>query len=395
MGGQLMEYRFTSEEEAFRGELRDFLRQELPTGWTGSEDDDDADWEFTLKMRRRLADKGWLTMAWPREYGGQGASHMKQVIFAEEMTYQRAPGRDGFGIRMLAPTLMIHGTEEQKREHLPPIARGEVQWCQGYSEPESGSDLASLQTRAVEDGDDFVINGTKIWTSSAHRADWMFMLTRTDPDAPKHRGISFLLVNMRTPGIQVRPIVNMANLHNFNMVTFDNVRVPRKNLVGERNRGWYVGATLLDFERSGVEYSAGARRTLEELVEFCKETSRNGRPIAEDPLVRHRLADMAIEVEISRLLSYNIAWMQSKGIVPNKEASMGKVFGTELQQRMARTGMALLGMYGQLEPGSRYAPLAGRIERSYLTSVSATIAAGTSEIQRNIIATRGLGLPRG
>ncbi len=390
-----MEFRFTPEEETFREELRAFLAQELPPGWTGSLDDEDEDWDFTLKMRRRLAEKGWLTMAWPREYGGQGASHMKQVIFAEEMTYQRAPGRDGFGIRMLAPTLMIHGTEEQKREHLPPIARGEVQWCQGYSEPESGSDLASLQTRAVEDGDDFVINGAKIWTSMAHRADWMFMLARTDPSAPKHRGISFFLLNMRDPGVTVRPIINMAGLHSFNMVTFDNVRVSKRNLVGERNRGWYVGATLLDFERSGVEYSAGARRTLEELVQFCKEHTRNGRALAEDPLVRRRLADMAIEVEVSRLLSYNIAWMQSQGRVPNKEASMGKVFGTELQQRMAATGMAILGLYGQLGPDSRYAPLQGRIQRSYMTSVSATIAAGTSEIQRNIIATRGLGLPRG
>lgn len=391
-----MQFRISPEDEAFREEVREFLKQELPPDWVGSgEGDDDEEWEFTLRMRKKLAEKGWLTMAWPPEYGGQGASLMRQVVFAEEMAYHRAPGRDAFGIRMLAPTLMIHGTEEQKREHLPRIARGEVQWCQGYSEPESGSDLASLQTRAVEDGDDFVINGTKIWTSMAHRADWMFMLVRTDPDAPKHRGISFLLVDMKTPGIEVRPIVNMANLHNFNMVTFDNVRVPKRNLVGEKNRGWYVGATLLDFERSGVEYSAGARRTLEELVQFAKEATRNGRPLAEDPLVRRRLADMAIEVEVSRLISYYIAYMQSQGLVPNKEASMGKLFGTELQQRVAQTGMSLLGLYGQLEPDSKYAPLQGRIERAYLTSISATIAAGTSEIQRNIIATRGLGLPRG
>jgi alkylation response protein AidB-like acyl-CoA dehydrogenase len=296
---------------------------------------------------------------------------------------------------MLAPTLMIHGTEEQKREYLPPIARGEVQWCQGYSEPESGSDLASLQTRAVADGDDFVINGAKIWTSSAHRADHIMVLTRTDPDAPKHRGISFLLADMKTPGIEVRPIINMANDHNFNMVIFDNVRVPKKNLVGEYNRGWYVGATLLDFERSGVEYSAGAKRMVEELVEFSKTRKRKGRYLSEDPVVRHQLADLAVDVEISRLLSYNIAYMQSQGLVPNKESSMGKVFGTELQQKVARTGMKILGLYGQLEPDSKYAALQGRLEKSYMTSVSATIAAGTSEIQRNIIASRGLGLPRG
>ena len=393
-----MDFRFTDEENSFRDELRTWLRQELPEGWTGAVDDDednDPTWELTLEVRKKLAQKGWLTMAWPTEYGGQNASHMMQVIFSEEMSYNRAPGRDIFGTRMLAPTLMIHGTEDQKREYLPPVARGEVQWCQGYSEPESGSDLASLQTRAVEDGDDFVINGAKIWTSSAHRADHIMVLTRTDPDAPKHRGISFLLADMRSPGIEVRPVINMANQHHFNMVIFDNVRVPKKNLVGEQNRGWYVGATLLDFERSGVDYSAGSQRFLEELVQFAKENNSRGRPLADDPVVRHRLADLAIEVEVSRLISYNIAWKQSQGLVPNMESSLGKAFGTELQQHVAQTGMSLLGLYGQLEPGSKYAPLEGRIEMSYMTSVSATIAAGTSEIQRNIVATRGLGLPRG
>lgn len=334
-------------------------------------------------------------MAWPEEYGGKGVSHMMQVVFAEEMSYNRAPGRDVFGTRMMAPTLMIHGTEEQKREFLPPVSKGEVQWCQGYSEPESGSDLASLQTRAVEDGDDFIINGTKIWTSSAHRADHIMVLTRTDPDAPKHRGISFLLCDMNTPGLTVNPIINMAGDHGFNMVTFDNVRVPKKNLVGEQNRGWYVGATLLDFERSGVDYSAGGRRILEELIAYAKDNDQNGSLIADNPVMRNRLANLAIEVDVSRLISYNIAWMQGEGLVPNKESSMGKVVGTELQQHLSETGMQMLGLHGQLEPGSKYAPMQGRIEHMHLTNVSETIQAGTSEIQRNIIATRGLGLPRG
>ena len=391
-----MEFRFTPQEEAFRGDLRQFLKAELPAGWTGPVDEDDEEfWQLNLVMRKRLASRGWLTMAWPREYGGQDASLTQQVIFAEEMAYHRAPGRDMFGIQMLAPTLMINGTEEQKREFLPPIARGEVQWCQGYSEPESGSDLASVQTRAVEDGDDFVVNGTKVWTSGAHRADFIMLLVRTDPEAPKHRGISFLLADMHDPGVTVQPIINMAGVHSFNMVNFDNVRVPRKNLVGEKNRGWYVGATLLDFERSGITYSAGCRRTLEELVDFARETKHDGRALADEPLVRRRLADLAIEIEVNRLMAYKVVWMQSQGMVPNMEASMVKAFGTELQQRVAGVGMSLLGMYGQLEPGSRYAPLHGRIERSYLLSPSTTLAAGTSEIQRNIIATRGLGLPRG
>ena len=388
-----MNFEFSDDEISFRKELQSWLNEELKD--RPQDTDSDGEWAFGLKMRKKLADKGWLTMAWPEEYGGQGVSHMMQVVFAEEMSYHRAPGRDVFGTRMMAPTLMIHGTEEQKKEFLPPVSKGEVQWCQGYSEPESGSDLASLQTRAVEDGDDFIINGTKIWTSSAHRADHIMVLTRTDPDAPKHRGISFLLCDMNTPGLTVNPIINMAGDHGFNMVTFDNVRVPKKNLVGEQNRGWYVGATLLDFERSGVDYSAGGRRVLEELTDYAKNSSQNGSLISNNPIMRNRLANLAIEVEVSRLISYNIAWMQGEGLVPNKESSMGKVVGTELQQHLSETGMQMLGLHGQLEPGSKYAPLDGRIEHMHLTNVSETIQAGTSEIQRNIIATRGLGLPRG
>ena len=388
-----MNFEFSDDEISFRKELQSWLKEELKD--RPQDTDSDGEWAFGLEMRKKLADKGWLTMAWPEEYGGQGVSHMMQVVFAEEMSYHRAPGRDVFGTRMMAPTLMIHGTEEQKKEFLPPVSKGEVQWCQGYSEPESGSDLASLQTRAVEDGDDFIINGTKIWTSSAHRADDIMVLTRTDPDAPKHRGISFLLCDMNTPGLTVNPIINMAGDHGFNMVTFDNVRVPKKNLVGEQNRGWYVGATLLDFERSGVDYSAGGRRVLEELTDYAKNSNQNGSLISDNPIMRNRLANLAIEVEVSRLISYNIAWMQGEGLVPNKESSMGKVVGTELQQHLSETGMQMLGLHGQLEPGSKYAPLDGRIEHMHLTNVSETIQAGTSEIQRNIIATRGLGLPRG
>ena len=390
-----MDFEFSNEELSFRNELSAWLKDELANRPQEGGNDADAEWAFGLEMRKKLADKGWLTMAWPEEYGGQGVSHMMQVVIAEEMSYTRAPGRDVFGTRMMAPTLMIHGTEEQKREFLPPVSKGEVQWCQGYSEPESGSDLASLQTRAVEDGDDFIINGTKIWTSSAHRADHIMVLTRTDPDAPKHRGISFLLCDMNTPGLTVNPIINMAGDHGFNMVTFDNVRVPKKNLVGEQNRGWYVGATLLDFERSGVDYSAGGRRVLEELIAYAKDNDQNGSLIASNAIMRNRLADLAIEVDVSRLISYNIAWMQGEGLVPNKESSMGKIVGTELQQHLSETGMQMLGLHGQLEPGSKYAPMQGRIEHMHLTNVSETIQAGTSEIQRNIIATRGLGLPRG
>ena len=394
-----MNITFTQQEEEFRQELREFLKDELPPEWDPLGQPGQSPEErhaFTRDMARRLADKGWLTLAWPEEYGGQGRSIMEQVIYREEMTYWNVPGTDlGTGaISWVGPVLMLAGTEEQKREHLPPIARGERYWCTLYSEPGSGSDLASLQTSAVRDGDDYVINGQKIWTSSAHIADWGWLAARTNTDAPKHRGISLIMLEMKSPGVEVRPIVNMAGGHDFNEVHFDNVRVPSGNLVGTEDRGWYTLAVALDFERSGVGYSATARRTLETLTEYVKQVERNGAPLSEDPQVRRKLAQRFVETEISRGLSYKVAWMQSQDMIPNAEASMSKMYGTELTQRVARTGMDILGMAGQLSQGSKWAPLQGHIQRSYLMSTSSTIAAGTSEIQRNIIAQRGLGLPR-
>ena len=391
-----MEFKFTAEDEAFRNELRSFVDTELPPGWEGrGRYPEEDDWDLTRVMRGKMAAKGWLTMHWPEEYGGQDASAVKSAIFNEEIAYLRAPGRDIFGVRMLGPTLMIHGSEEQKKTHLPPVAKGEVQWCQGYSEPESGSDLASLSTRAVRDGDDLVINGAKIWTPLAHRADWIMLLTRTDPDAPKHRGISFVLVDMKTPGVSVRPIVNMANGHEFNQVIFDDVRVPRANVVGEEDRGWYVAVTLLDFERSGIEYSASARRLLDDVRGYATETKRNGQPIIEIPWVRSLMADRYIECEVARLIAYNVAHMQSQGLVPTKEASISKVFGSETVLRASEAAMDVLGLYGTLGREEKWAPLKGRIQEHWMNSFAGKIAAGTSEVQRNIIAGRGLGLPRG
>lgn len=391
-----MDFHFSTEDEAFRQELQDFVRQELPPDWEGGGRwPEEWNWDLTQQIRKKMAERGWLTMHWPREYGGQDAPPVRQAIFNEELAYLRAPGRDIFGVRMLGPTLMIYGSEEQKRIHLPPISRGEVQWCQGYSEPESGSDLASLSTRAVRDGDDYVINGSKIWTTLAHRADWIFMLARTDPDAPKHRGISFILVDMKTPGIQVRPIINMANGHEFNQVIFDNVRVPRRNLVGEENRGWYVAVTLLDFERSGIEYSAMARRLLDDVWGYASEVKHSGQPLAQVPWVRHLLADRYIECEVARLLAYNVAYMQGQGLVPNKEASMSKVFGSETLKRVTAASLEILGLYGVLGRDEKWAPLKGRVPEHWMISFSHSIAGGTSEVQRNIIAGRGLGMPRG
>ena len=394
-----MNITFTQQEEGFRQEIRDFLKEELPEDWDplgkpgATAEEQQA---FSRGMSKRLSDKGWLTLAWPEEYGGQGRSIMEQVIYNEEMSYWNVPGTElGTGaISWVGPVLMLAGTEDQKREHLPPIAKAERYWCTLYSEPGSGSDLASLQTSAVRDGDDFVINGQKIWTSSAHFADWGWLAARTNPDAPKHRGISIFMLDMKSPGVEVRPIYNMAGGHDFNEVYFNDVRVPSGNLVGTEDRGWYTLAVALDFERSGVGYSAGARRTLDALTRYVKETERGGTPLSKDPDVRRKLAQRYVETEVSRWLSYRVAWMQSQGQIPNAEASMSKMYGTELTQRVARTGMEILGMAGQLSGESRWAPLHGHIQNAYLMSTSSTIAAGTSEIQRNIIAQRGLGLPR-
>ena len=386
-----MDFRFTAEQEAFRREVCSFLDEELPADWIGSDSaiDEDA-FEFGRLFLKKLAPKKWIAPAWPQQYGGLGLGLWEQVVFNEEMAYRRAPLLNLAAAGYLGPTIMMYGSEEQKTAHLPGITSGNVIWCQGYSEPGSGSDLASLQTRAVQDGDDFIINGQKIWTSQAHYADWIFLLARTDPEAPKHRGISYFLLDMKSPGISVRPLVNLANGHGFNEVFFDNVRAPRSGLLGELNRGWYMATTTLDFERSSVATSAGYRRTLDELLAFLRETKVDGQPT-----VRHRVADLWVEYNLVRFLSYRVVSLQSQGIVPNYEASVAKVFNSEYNQRLSRAGLQMLGLYGQLEPESPYARLRGRFERSYLTSTGSTIAAGTSEIQRNIIATRGLGLPRG
>ncbi|MDA1348521.1 MAG: acyl-CoA dehydrogenase family protein [Chloroflexi bacterium] len=390
-----MEIRFSAEDEAFRDEVVEFIESELPWDWRTQELDSEEpeDLKLVQQFKEKLAGKGWLTRAWPKEYGGQEASHMQQLIFNEETAYRGVPVDDG-GVSMVGPTIMMSGTEEQKQFFLPRISRAEISWVQGYSEPDAGSDLASVQTRAVEDGDDFVVTGSKIWNGAHSGANWMFMLVRTDPDVRKHRGISFIVTEMGLPGITVERIPLMWGASR-SLVTFEGVRVPKSGLIGEKNMGWYVGATLLDLERSGVGNSARATRLLEDLVDFCRENKRHGRPISEDPVTRSRLARMAVDIQTSKLISYNVAWMQSQEQIPNKEASISKLFGSEMLKRLYGLGIQVLGMYGQLDPESKWAPLRGRFERGYMSVAGNTVAAGTSEIQRNIIATRGLGLPRG
>ncbi len=390
-----MEFKFTEQEEAFRAEVRDFISRHWAEPPASFEPYSEEVWPIRRAYERELAQRGWLTLAWPREYGGLGASHMQQLIFREESAYAGASGGDGQGITMVGPSLMVHGTEDQKRRFLPPIARAEVTWCQGFSEPGAGSDLASLRTSAVRDGDDFIINGQKSWTSNAQHCEWMHILVRTDPGAPKHKGLSYFLVDMTSPGIEVRPVIDMAGNHVLNDTFLTDVRVPADQMLGEVNRGWYVAATLLDFERSGIHYPAQARRTVEELVRWAKDTKRNGVRVWDDDRVQRGLAELYIETEIARLISYRVVWMQSQDLVPNHQASMSKLFGTELNQRVFRFGTNLIGLpVQQLDANDPHASLKAKIGRMYLNSIPYTIYAGTSEIQRNIMATRGLGLPR-
>ena len=390
-----MEFSFTTKEEEFRREVQKFIAQNWVEPLMTLNSENDAAWDARRDYERKLAENGWLTMAWPKEYGGGGASHIKQLIFREESAYAGAPGASGQGISMVGPCLMVHGSEEQRKRFLPPIANAEVTWAQGFSEPGAGSDLASVQCRAVRDGDDYIINGQKIWTSDAHRSEWIHVLTRTEPKAPKHRGISYFLLDMRTPGIDVRPIIDMSGRHYLNETFFSDVRVPADQMIGEENDGWYIGATLLDFERSGVNYPAMARRTVEQLVLWAKDTKRGRSSLWNDERVRYRLADHYIETEINRLISYRVVWMQSQAQIPNYEASISKLFGTELNQRVYNTGINLVGLPAQrVDPHDPHAPLKAKLALQYMQSLPYTIFAGTSEIQRNIIATRGLGLPR-
>jgi alkylation response protein AidB-like acyl-CoA dehydrogenase len=391
-----LDFRDSREDAAFRTEVREFIAAELPDDFRADDDtvlgvgvgENPRDREWL----RKLATRGWVAPTWPKEYGGAALSVMQQFIFNEEMARAAAPRPNFLAIGLAGPTIIVHGDEEQKREHLSGILSGETFWCQGFSEPGSGSDLASLQTKAVQDGDDFIINGQKIWTSGAHRADRMMLLARTDPEQPKHKGISYFLLNMKTPGVTVRPLTNMADTASFNEVFFDNVRVPKKDLLGEVNRGWYYATTTLDFERSGIINGVALQKLVQDTIDFAATQRRND---GAWKTVRNEVAERWIETEISIVLSYRVATMQAKGLVPNQEASITKLFGSELAQRIARTGVKVAGLFGQLRDGSKYAPLGGRFDAWYRIAVGSTLAGGTSEIQRGVIAQRGLGMPRG
>ena len=410
-----MDWADTPEQAAFRAEVRQFIQQQLPAYYKKQAEEGgvlggEGGWQTdrflgspeakaaALEWEKAVSSRGWVAPHWPAEYGGAGLSSMEQFIFKQEMAEAGAPDVGGQGVAMLGPTIIAHGSEEQKKRFLPATLNCEMVWCQGYSEPGAGSDLASLQTRAIKDGDEWVINGQKIWTSNAHRANWIWMLVRTDVDAPKHRGISFMLSSMDTPGISVRPLISGGGMHFSNETFYEDVRVPQDQVVGEVNRGWYVGMTLLDYERSNISGAVEARKELERMLEQIGPGGPDyakRRPTAGDE-VRKEIADRYIESEVGFNFSFRIISMQNRGLIPNYEASTSKMFASELSQRIQRTGVKVFGLYSQMwDPDDSVSPYGARFTQNYFHTIPSTIAGGTSEIQRNIIATRGLGLPRG
>jgi alkylation response protein AidB-like acyl-CoA dehydrogenase len=386
-----MDFKLTEGQEKLRAEVRSFLEEELKQGGFEPLTDswiDGYDKEFSKKVGAR----GWIGTVWPTEMGGKGWSFVDRLIITEELLRYGAPvAGHWMADRQCGPCLIAYGSEEQQKEILPRIIRGEVSFALGMSEPDSGSDLASLRTRAVETEDGFIINGQKIWTSGAHLSEYIYLVARTDPDAPKHKGISEFVVDLKLPGITTNPIVDMMNSHHFNEVFFDNVKVPKSALVGERNRGWYQIVVQLDYERSGLERIMSTYPMFQMLLDFVRQEPSLYRQAE----VRHKLTDLVLKFEVGRLLIYRVAWVLSQGRVPNYESAMAKVYGTSYEQHLTHVATQVLGLSGQLVEGSKWAPLRGLASRSYLFAPGYSLRGGTSEILRNIVALRGLGLPAG
>ncbi|HBZ69717.1 MAG TPA: acyl-CoA dehydrogenase [Deltaproteobacteria bacterium] len=394
-----MDLDLAPEDAVFRDKLRAWLKQNLPqAARRRSVSEGEAPGARLAAMKawqRKLHAAGYVAMGWPREYGGQGATLMQQTLLSEELVRHKAPGLVGMmGLQMVGPTLIHWGTEAQKRRYLPPILTADELWCQGYSEPGSGSDLASLKTSALREGDHFVVNGQKIWTSNAQIADWMFCLVRTDKAAPKHAGISYLLIDMKTPGIMIRPLLQMTKDAGFNEVFFDNVRVPVENVVGGLGQGWAVANTTLLHERNMLGSTTQTQNIFEALLRVARTTLRDGRPATEHPVVRQRLAALKIQVEAMRLNAYRNLTATLQGKKPGIEASITKLVTCELNHQLAATALDLLGPYGTLYRGSKHLRDDGFWPYELMFSLGLIIGGGTAQIQKNIIAQRGLGLPR-
>ncbi len=381
-----MDLTLSPDEEAFRDELRGWLGENHP----GREPEgDEAAFAFRRDWQRKLYDAGWAGVSWPKEYGGRGATLVEQAIFNEEVTRARAPQlANVLGLAMGGPTVIAHGDDEQKERYLQPILSGEEIWCQGFSEPESGSDLASLKTRAVRDGDEWVVTGQKVWTTFAHHAKWCMLVARTDTDAPKHKGLTYFLMDMDQEAVQVRPLVQITGEPEFNELFLEEARIPDENIVGGEGNGWNVAITTLMHERATLAFGLqiAVRLALGELLERARTTSINGRLASEDEVVRQRLAQLYVEAEVLRLNAYRGLTATMKYGIPGPEGSLGKWHWSEVNQSLTELAMDIAGPRAQLA--------ADEWTYRFLRARANSIEGGTTEILKNIVAERVLGLPR-
>ena len=398
-----MDLNFSPEDNAFRQEVRTFLKEKYPESLRGKVSRDDYAREDFLLWQKILNEKGWGAPAWPKEYGGTGWTSIQRFIFQEECAREDTILIPPFGMNMLAPVLMAFGSEEQKQEHLPPIINGETFWCQGYSEPGAGSDLAAVKTTAVRDGDEYVINGQKTWTTLGHFADWIFVLCRTDMNAKKRQeGISFILVNMKTPGVEVKPIITMDGGHEVNETWLTDVRVPVSNRIGEENKGWTYAKYLLLHERSGIAGVGRSKKAVERLKEIAAKELDNGEPIIRNPEFARKISELEVDLTALEYTELRTLASESQGKGPGPESSLLKVKGTEIQQRLTELTLEAVGNYGApyfrgfpkdgdnaYGIGPDYAHLAAP---SYANVRKTSIYGGSNEIQRNIIAKAVLGL---
>jgi alkylation response protein AidB-like acyl-CoA dehydrogenase len=398
-----MDFTLTPEQQSFRDEVRDWLKRNLPRSWVerlhgGSDIPRPDAYEFLRQWQGKLNDAGFMGLTWPKESGGRGLTFMEEMILQQEMAQAKAPPvLNILAVGMAGPTIIAYGTEEQKKRYPPKMLSCEEIWCQGYSEPNAGSDLASLQTRAVKEGEYYVVNGQKVWTSLAHMADWMMLLARTDPDAPKHKGITYFLLDMKSPGVTVKPLKQITGDAEFNEVYFDNVRIHESHILGGLNNGWGVGLTTLMYERLALGFGIQVRLriALDALVELARHTVKNGVPVTQDPVMRQKLAQMWIDTEVFKYTGARAITKLLKGELPGPEASTGKMMWVEGHQRLQELAMEIEGPFSQLTQGSPWAVAGGLWQHTFLRSRANSIEGGTTEIQRNIIGERVLGLPKG
>lgn len=392
-----MDFNFTSTQDEFRRNVSEFLRENTPPEFGLGDDagrDDAGYFAAARRFMEALAEKGWLVPGWPCEYGGGGKTFIEQAILSEELGYFGVPPADTTGRNLAGPAIMRYGTQAQKDRYLPPIARGEVVWCQGFSEPNAGSDLAAIRTTAIRSGEHYAINGQKVFTSRAAWSDYIYLLARSDPDAQKkHEGLTMLVVDMKSPGITVRPLHNFTHTYPQNEVFFDDVVVPKENIIGEEGDGWKLATATLSFERVQLMDIGRARRLFEEFIDVCRKLGNQGKDPLSSELVRDRTAQCVVEFESWRLLCWRVIVMQSTGALPTYEPSLANVIGKDYRQHVAKLVMDVLGQYAILEEGSPLAPLCGRLLHQYLYSINKH-GQGTSEVQRDVIAYRGLNLPR-